>query len=314
MLGPSGNGADRKANWPSAAWLVCAAALSLAAVAVVLLWAFQSRFIFEPDRVVRALPADLPFPVVDVMAPVGKSRGSIHGWWMPSDKLGARVILYFHGNDGNISTRLGEITPLRELDYSIFLFDYRGFGGSEGEYPSEQSVYEDAEAAWSYLVQTRGVDPGLVYMFGHSLGGAIAIELALHHPEAAGLIVESSFTSIEDMARITKPFALLPVSYLLTQRFDSMRKVKHLRVPVLYVHGSADRTIPFAMAERLFSASASRKAFVAIEGGDHDDIPVVGGLKFRSAIHSFIEEFAAAGTRARPRRDDSATRAQTPEM
>lgn len=286
---------------PLRRWLLCAAALLLLATAsIAVIWGFQNRFIFEPERDLRGLPSDLGFSVVNVVTPVGKSAGRIHGWWIPGDEPDARVILYLHGNDSNISTRLDEIAPLRELQYSIFLFDYRGFGESEGEYPSEQSVYEDAEAAWSYLVTTRSIRPELVYLFGHSLGGAIAIELALHHPEAAGLIVESSFTSMEDMARITKPFSLLPVSYLLNQRFDSVNKVKHLKLPVLYVHGTGDRTIPFAMAERLFSASAGKKILVPIEGGDHDDIPVVGGFKFRAAIHSFIEEIAAPGKAGLP--------------
>src|SRR5207253_2018562 len=106
----------------------------------------------------------------------------------------AKVVLYLHGNDGNVSASMPAIAPLRELGYAVLLIDYRGYGESAGSFPSEQSVYLDAEAAWRYLTAERGVDARNLYIYGHSLGGAIAIELAVHHPEAAGLIVESSFT------------------------------------------------------------------------------------------------------------------------
>jgi pimeloyl-ACP methyl ester carboxylesterase len=123
---------------------------------------------------------------------------------------------------------MGEIAPLRELGYSVFVPDYRGFGESEGSFPSEKTVYEDAEAAWNYPVDQRGIRPAHLYIYGHSLGGAIGIELALRHPEAAGLIVESSFTSIGEMAKLRKRYALLPIQ-LLNQRFDSIQKVSKLK-------------------------------------------------------------------------------------
>ncbi len=294
MPAPSGNEEGRKPLQVlrSNAWVPCIGALLGIVASVALLWGYQTRFIFEPDRVLHAAPSDFSFPVADIALPVGpegRAPAFLHGWWIPSPERDAKVILYLHGNYGNVSTSMREVAPLRELKYSIFLIDYRGYGESEGAFPSEQTVYEDAEGAWRYLVQQRGIRPAGIYIFGHSLGGAIAIELALHHPEAGGLIVESSFTSIADMATVRKPFALLPVSFFITQRFDSLHKVDQLKLPVLYVHGTADDIIPFAMAERLFGASGGTKRFMAIEGGGHDDLSVSGGARFRAAISAFVE-------------------------
>jgi pimeloyl-ACP methyl ester carboxylesterase len=258
------------------------------------LWGCQdcvSYFIFEPDRTLYAKPSDFPFNVRDVGLPIrlsGDARQSLHGWWVAADAWDAKVVLYLHGNDGNVSTSMGEIAPLRELGYAVFMPDYRGYGESEGSLPSEKTVYEDAEAAWIYLVDQRGIRPAHLYIYGHSLGGAIGIELALHHPEAAGLIVESGFTSLGDMAKLRKRYALLPMR-LLNQRFDSIEKVSRLKLPVLYIHGTADEVVPYAMGEQLFKASGGRKRFIAIGGGLHANNAAVGGPLFRAAIRDFIE-------------------------
>ncbi len=263
------------------------------------LWGCQScvsYFIFEPDRILYAKPSDYSFNVRDVGLPVRLSRAagqSLHGWWVASAAWDAKVVLYLHGNDGNVSTSMGEIAPLRELGYSVFMPDYRGFGESEGSFPSEKTVYEDAEAAWTYLAEQRGIRPANLYIYGHSLGGAIAIELAVHHPEAAGLIVESSFTSIRDMAKLHTQYALLPMQFL-NQRFDSVQKVSKLTLPVLYIHGTADEIVPYAMGEQLFKASGGRKRFIAIAGGRHGNNAIVDGPKFRAAIRNFIEESRAS--------------------
>jgi alpha-beta hydrolase superfamily lysophospholipase len=263
-----------------------------------LLWGCQgcvSYFIFEPDRVLYAKPADFSFDVLDVGLPVrlsGYAGQSLHGWWVASATRDAKVVLYLHGNDGNVSTSMGEIATLRELGYAVFILDYRGYGESEGSFPSEKTVYEDAEAAWNYLVGQRGTPPAHLYIYGQSLGGAIGIELALHHPEAAGLIVESSFTSIQDMAKLRRRYALLPMR-LLNQRFESIGKVGRLELPVLYIHGTADEVVPYAMGEQLFKASGGRKRLVAVGGGLHDNNAAVGGAMFRAAIRDFIEESEA---------------------
>jgi pimeloyl-ACP methyl ester carboxylesterase len=252
-----------------------------------LLWAFQNRLIFEPERTLHAAAGDFPFEVVEVAIPVGIQ--TVSGWEIPSAQPGAPVVLYLHGNDGNVTTRMSEIEPLRELGYSVFVVDYRGYGKSDARFPSESSVYQDADAAWDYLVRERGVSPERLYIYGHSLGGAIAIELATRHPEAAGLIVESSFTSIYDMAMLERRYSLFPVKPLLNQRFDSIEKVGRLQVPVLYLHGTDDEVVPISMGRRLYSESGGVKSFVAIEGGRHGDNSAVDGPAFRAAIQGFVD-------------------------
>ena len=258
-----------------------------------LLWSCQSCvdiFIFEPNQTLYAGPADFSFKVVDVKIPVPSddTAQSLHGWWIASTRRDARAVLYLHGNDGNVSTSIGEIATLRELGYSVLMIDYRGYGRSEGSVPSEETVYQDAEAAWNYLIRHRGIRAARVHIYGHSLGGAIAIELALRHPEAAGLIVESSFTSIAEMAKLHTQYALLPLQ-LSSQRFDSINKVGGLRLPVLYIHGTADEIVPYAMGEQLYKASGGSKHFVPIGGGLHGNNAAIGGRSFRNAIKDFIE-------------------------
>jgi len=260
------------------------------------LWGCQSWFIFEPDREMRASPADFPFRIVEVMVPVRPAGGGLQhlqGWWIPSARPAAKTILYLHGNDGNVSTSVGEVTPLRELGYSVFLVDYRGFGESGGSLPSEATVYEDAQYAWSYLVQDRGVPPAELYIYGHSLGGAVAIELARRHPEAAGLIVESSFTSIYDMSQLDRRFKLLPVKRFLNQRFESAEKVGGLRLPTLFLHGTQDEIVPFWMGERLFAGAPQPKRFVPIPGGRHDH-DARGEPVIREAVERFVRETSRA--------------------
>lgn len=264
----------------------------VALLAAVLLSGCQSWFIFETDRKVHATPADFPFRIEQITVPVGSGRPErLDGWWIPAQQRQAKTFLYFHGNDVNVTSSILEVKPLLESRYAVCLVDYRGFGKSDRLFPSERSVYEDAEAVWRYAVKERGVDPAEVYIYGQSLGSAIAIELARHHPEAAGLIVESGFTSIYDMARLDIRYRALPVNLLLNQRFESLRKMPQLKMPVLLMHGEYDEIVPFSMGEELFAAAPEPKRFVMLEAGkhDHDDraVPVI-----REAIDRFVRETA----------------------
>jgi hypothetical protein len=247
--------------------------------------------VFKPDTTLHTAPADYPFPVQDI-AFAGEPRQTLHGWWVAAPNPRAKMVLYLHGNDGNVSTNMDGIEHLRELGYSVFLIDYRGYGASDGGFPSEEGVYRDAEAAWDYLAHERGLDPINLVIYGHSLGGAIAIELALRHPEAGALLVESSFTSIRDLARLDARFAAVPVGPFLNQRFDSIAKVGRLRPPVLYIHGTADEIVPFEMGKSLYEATPAARGFVAIRGGRHENSAVVGGAELRSAIGRFVENVA----------------------
>jgi pimeloyl-ACP methyl ester carboxylesterase len=275
--------------------LIAAGALVAFAAPILGAWAYQNRFVFEPDLVLHAKPADFPFPVIKRTFPANAadtSSETLEGWWILSTRRHPKVILYFHGNDGNLSTTIGDVATLRSLQHFIFMIDYRGFGQSRGAFPTDKTVYEDAEAAWTYVTQRLAFAPSDIYICGHSLGGAIAIELAVRHPEAAGLIVESSFTSIYDMAMLRKPFSLLPLRALLNQRFDSLTKVPLLKMPVLYVHGTEDEIVPLYMGKDLYAASGGRKRFLAIKGAHHDDIAKVGGDAFLEGFRSLIGDSA----------------------
>ena len=254
------------------------------------LWMGQARLVFEPYA--PLVSADVAHEEVEIPMPGGR----VTGWWIPSAAPDAKTVLYLHGNDDNVTTSVKEIAPLQELGYSVLLIDYRGFGRSDGAFPTERAVYEDASAAWNFLVSEMKVKPQDLYIYGHSLGGAIAIELANRHPESAGLIVESSFTSIYDMARLDPRYLLLPLNPLLNQRFDSAAKVVSLKLPVLYLHGTADEVVPFDMGKRLFSSTPAAQ-FVAIQGGRHDH-DAAGAAVIRTAIRSFVEGRANAAIAA----------------
>jgi pimeloyl-ACP methyl ester carboxylesterase len=267
-----------------------AAAIYFSATAA--LWASQSRFIFEPVRTLVVKPGELGFPVVDVTIPVPDAKPGdqiLHAWWMPAPRPDAKIVLYFHGNEGNVSTCIGETALLRSLGYSVLVVDYRGYGQSDGSFPSESSVYQDAEAALAALVGGWGVHPRDLYVYGHSLGAAVAIDLASRHPELGGLVVESAFTSIYDMAKLEPKYDIFPVGMLLNQRFESIKKVPRLAMPVLYIHGTADRVIPYSMGLALYERSGGKKQFVAVPGGGHDDNAAVAPAELRSALRELIQ-------------------------
>ncbi len=250
----------------------------------------QGQPIFEPDRQLHAAPSDFAFPVEDVVLPVKADPGArreLDAWWLPSKRHSHTAVLFLHGNEGNLSTNIDEVAPLRELGYSVLMIDYRGFGRSRRMRPTEASVYQDAEAAWRYLVAERGFAPRRVFIYGHSLGGAVAIELGLRHPDAGGLIVESSFTSIYDMAMLNRLYAWLPLKPFLKQ-FDSIDKVAQLKLPVLFLHGTADEVVPFSMGEKLYGASGGDKRFVPLPGGRHEHDPAPAGSPLRAALFDFL--------------------------
>jgi pimeloyl-ACP methyl ester carboxylesterase len=256
------------------------------------LWARQRKLIFLPSRDVQQSPSDVGLKHEEVRIPVGDDRDtSLHGWWLGSGSAAAPAILYLHGNDFNLGSNVERIARLNRMGFAVLAVDYRGYGGSGGAFPSEIQVYEDAGIAWNYLLRERGIDPRRAFIYGHSLGGAIAIELALRHPEAAGLVVECTFTSVPELAKIS--FWMFPVDWLLHQRFDALAKVPKLCVPVLFIHGTADREIPCTMGERLFHAARGSKWLTLIPGGGHEDSAMVGEAQYTRAVLEFTQGIRA---------------------
>lgn len=197
------------------------------------------------------------------------STEKLHAWYSPAADKNAPVLLYLHGARWNITGSSARIPRWNKMGFSVLAIDYRGFGESTLRAPSESSADEDAEAAWTYLTKlSRNTKH---FIFGNSLGGAIASKLALNHPEAKGLILEGTFTSIPDMVRETK-WGFLPVGFLVRQRFDTLDRIDHINMPILFAHGTDDDIVPFNMSERLFAAAKAPKRFFRAEGGNHHNL------------------------------------------
>jgi pimeloyl-ACP methyl ester carboxylesterase len=266
--------------------VVLAAALLYAAAGAAL-WVGQRHLIYEPERKLALQPAQLPFSVTELRIPVGQ-RQTLDAWWIPPRGPQGKLFLYFHGNGSNVASSVDETELLRELGHAVLMPDYRGFGASDGAFPSEHTMYEDAEATLAYAIGRLGYRPQDIYVYGHSLGAAVAVDLAARHPELGGLVAESAFTSIEDMARLEPRYAIFPVHALLSERFESAAKVERLRLPVLYIHGTDDAVVPFEMGRALYALSGGPKRFLAVEGGGHDDNRRVAPQEMRAALEELV--------------------------
>ena len=206
----------------------------------------------------------------------------LHGLWLPADRgASAPVLLYLHGARWNVSGSAPRIRRMQELGFSVLAIDYRGFGKSTPGLPSEEMAYEDARAAWDWLgVQHPGRQR---YIFGHSLGGAIAIDLAARVPDERGTIVEGTFTSIPDVAS-TMRWGWLPLGPLISQRFEAVRKVAQVGSPLLVVHGQNDALIKSELGRKLYEAAQGQKRFLLVEGGSHYSTMAVGLSRYREAL------------------------------
>ncbi|MBI3549520.1 MAG: alpha/beta hydrolase [Elusimicrobia bacterium] len=285
----------------SAAW-VCAVVLGL-----VLLRAgirsFERMNVYIPSRGFTIMPQTYGMDYRDVSLKTSDGV-PVHGWYVPAaparpeakskpaaGPLAASklVLLYCHGNAGNISTRVPKVNMFHRLGLGVLLFDYRGYGRSEGS-PSEAGTYLDAEAAYRWLVEEAKVPAQNILVYGESLGNAVAIETALHHPSRA-LILESPFTSILDMGRLIFPF--LPVSWLVTIRYDNLAKIPDVRSPVLVLHSKDDRIIPVGMGRRVYEAARDPKEFVELVGS-HDEAYLESGDLYPKALVRFLGQGAAS--------------------
>ena len=251
----------------------------------------QREWIFQPGDRAWGGSAGYAEGMEDVWIPfrseVTGKESRLHGLWLPAEDqaAGGPVLLYLHGARWNVSGSAPRIRRMQQLGFSVLAIDYRGFGKSTRELPSEATAYEDARAAWDWLAARHPARPR--YVFGHSLGGAIAIDLASRVADEQGVIVEGTFTSIPDVASTMK-WGWLPVGPLITQRFESVKKVAQLHSPLLVVHGAADALIPSSLGQRLYDAAAGRKRFLLVDGGTHYSTMAVGLGQYREALASFF--------------------------
>lgn len=255
------------------------------------LWWGQRRLMYLPTPSIQVTPQDLGLAYEDVWIPVDDdASGTLHGWWLPAeDRLGL-TILYLHGNAGNISTNHSQILRLRALGVSVLTIDYRGYGQSSGPFPNEVRLYEDGLAACRFLLTEKGIEPRHLVIYGHSLGGAIGIEVARQVSGLAGLIVEGSFTSMGDMAALSGYNRWFPVRWLLTQRFESLAKVEHLDLPVLYIHGLADASVPATMSHQLYQATPDPRELWLVPNVDHNDLAALAGEEFDQRLQQFLAD------------------------
>jgi pimeloyl-ACP methyl ester carboxylesterase len=256
------------------------------------IWARQAHFIFRPERIISKTPAEYQLPFEDVYVDVNDGNGKnerIHAWWIPAGNPLDRCLIYLHGSALNIEANITHARRFHHMGFSVFLVSYRGYGKSDGTFPTEGQVYSDAQAAWTYLVEQKGIDPEAIFIYGHSLGGAVAIQLALNNPAAGGLIVEAAFTSIADMARRIPKYRIFPIDLIVHERFDSIEKVGQLQIPVLYIHGTDDKLVPSEMSHELYKRTASSKQLKLIPGGGHNNSAVVGGDEYLQAVKNFID-------------------------
>jgi len=247
---------------------------------------FEKRLIYFPTRSLMLTPDALGLTYEEVRLETDRLR--IHAWFLP--RPGARfTVLFCHGNAGNMSHRLDRARlMLRHLPVDVLLFDYRGYGLSQGT-PDEEGTYLDGRAAWHYLTATKGVPAERLVLFGESLGAAVAIQLALERC-ARGLVLESAFTSVSDMARVVLP--LPGLGALLQTRYDNLAKIPRIHVPLLLFHGERDSVVPFVQGRRLFEAAREPKRFVPIPGADHNDTYAVGGDAYWQSWAEYLRDLA----------------------
>ncbi|MBK8162083.1 MAG: alpha/beta fold hydrolase [Gammaproteobacteria bacterium] len=262
--------------------------LALAALAYVsfMVWIYvrQTRRMYRPLREIRAVPAERGFDYEDIGF-TAEDGTRLHGWYVPCP--GARhVLLFLHGSTRNISWCLDSLAVFHRLGFSTFLFDYRGYGRSEGR-PDEEGIYRDAEAAWDYLVRERTVEAGRIVVMGRSLGGAVACWLAARHPPRA-LVLESTFLSFPDLAAGLHP--RLPARLLARYRYPVKDYIRQVRCPVLLMHSRDDELIPYQHASMLYGIANEPKRLVEI-AGPHYDGYLRSGDRYVDGLARFFSEF-----------------------
>ena len=249
---------------------------------LLLVYFLQDRLLYFPFKEIDANPAAIRLPFEDVRLTASDGT-TISAWWIPAKNERA-VLLFCHGNAGNISHRLDSIEIFNSLGLSILIFDYRGYGASTG-HPSENGTYLDAESAWRYLVDVQKKSPEKIILFGESLGGAVAAEIASRQT-AGGLIIMSGFTSIPELAGRLYPF--LPVRLLSKFRYSTIDKIGAISSPKLIIHSPDDEIIPFALGRALYEKAAAPKQFLQIRGG-HNEGFLVSGELYVQGLRDFLD-------------------------
>jgi len=248
----------------------------------VLVWRFPDRFIEFPEAENARTPAAFGIFYTSIWLRAGPRRELIHGWWLPNGR-DAPVVLLLHGTGRTIRGMVHVAAALHGAGAAVLMIDYRGTGRSDRVTLTERTMYEDAEAAWQELrwLQSK---PARHVVYGHSLGGAIALDLAARYPDMAGVIVESTPTSIRDLLRTTRLARLYPVDWLLHGRFDAKAKLARIGAPILFIHGKNDAIVPPAMGLELYGRASEPKRLLLVAGAAHSNAAIVGAAEYEAAI------------------------------
>jgi uncharacterized protein len=244
--------------------------------------ALERLFVYYPSRQLSADPGNVGLDFQDI-AVVAEDNVKLHGWFVRSEGA-SRTIMIFHGNGGNIGDRVSWVRLLHDLGVHVFIFDYRGYGKSEGK-PFEEGLYRDARAVYNWWVRERRPRGERLIIFGESLGGAVAVHLAARVP-AAGLILQSTFTSARDMAKTMFPIGLLlPLTGV---RFDSEKEIARVACPKLMIHGTRDEIVPFRLGNRLHDVAPHPKLFYPVPEAGHNDLVWVAGAEYSRHMRAFL--------------------------
>jgi len=250
-----------------------------------LLYLFQPKFIYFPQSEIDYTPDMAGLPYEDIYFKT-EDDVLLNGWFIPVEDA-KNTLLFFHGNGGNISHRLESLKIFHEIGLAVFIIDYRGYGQSQG-IPSEQGTYRDAEAAWQYLAETRGISDEDIIIFGRSMGGAVATWLASRYTPNL-LILESTFTSIADVAKHYYPY--LPTHLLTRIKYASVDRIKDIHSPILISHSQTDEIIPYKYGRALFEKAQAPKIFLELKGG-HNDGFITTGPSYIQGLENFIRTYA----------------------
>ncbi len=244
----------------------------------------QRLWVFQPSKnswVGASAAAGMQDQWISFESREAGTRVKLHGLWLPQPSPTAPVLLYLHGARWDVRAGAVRMRRMHDLGFSVLGIDYRGFGRSTDAVPSEATAHEDARAAWDWLAARQPKAPR--YLFGHSLGGAIAVHLASEVGDVSGLMVEGTFTSVPEVFSTFK-WGWLPVGPLITQRFDSASRIGRVKAPVLVIHGSDDRFIPPALGKALYERASAPKRFLLVKGGTHRNANAIGQAQFRRAL------------------------------
>lgn len=256
-----------------------------------LLFLFQDKLAYYPQlgREIHSTPREhgMDYEALTLMTGDGER---LDAWFVPAPRARG-VVLFLHGNAGNMSQRMDSVAMFHRLGQGVLIFDYRGYGRSSGK-PSEAGLARDADAAWAYLTGARGFAPRRIILFGESLGGAVAAELAARQPPEArpgALVLASAFTSVPDLAADLYPW--LPARWLARMQYDTAAALARIRIPVLVAHSPDDEIVPFRHGRRLYALATGPRAFLTLAGG-HNDAFIFMRPEWVAALAGFLREHA----------------------